>query len=260
MNSAPQLDHILETWSEWRCGIKQRPQVVSRLSNGLVSQCWQVASASRYFAVRFSSDSIEQINCRWEEELQAAELAAQLGIGPEVVYASATAKVMVLEWGGAVASKEQIGSELRLIQLAEALRLLHQTPAELNTPGYQQTLELYAQKISRDSSVAPSQKQLDYARYLDKQSKYLVFCHHDLSIGNVLLQQDRIQLIDWEYARIGHALFDLASLIHSAGLSKRQTHLLLDGYGAPGEFIDELPPMLELIEYLGQLWEAALGR
>jgi len=259
MSSAAQLDDILDCWANWQAGISQRPIVVGKLSNGLVSQCWHIASENKNFVIRFSSRTIEEINCRWEEELQAAKMAAALGITPGVVYASDKNKAMVLEWGGEVATAKRLRSEECLARLAKALRQLHQTPAQLNTPGYEQTLTLYARRIPGNGLSRVDQDILKYARYLDGQHQHLVFCHHDLSIGNILLLPDKIQLVDWEYARIGHALFDLASLVESAELNEAQSRFLLGEYGAPKSFMDDMPRMLGLIHHLGDLWESALA-
>lgn len=259
MSFSAQLEHLLDSWSSWQASIDRRPKVIGRLSNGLVSQCWHVQSGNQNFVVRFSSHTIEEINCRWDEELQAAELAAGLGIAPGVVYASNQHKATVLNWAGEPATAVQLGNEETLHKLATALRLLHQTPAKLNTPGYEETLTLYAKRIPEQRSAILSPDVLDYARYLDDQYKHLVFCHHDLSLGNILLLNNRVQFVDWEYARIGHALFDLASIVDSAKLDEDQYRFLFDQYGAPIHFIDEVPPMLALIEHLAKLWEPALA-
>lgn len=260
MSSTPELEHLLDSWSNWHAAIDRRPVVVGKLSNGLVSQCWRVRSGEQDFVIRFSSHSIAEINCRWGEELQAAQLAAGLGIAPDVVYASDTHKVTVLSWGGEPATAKQLGEEECLYKIAVALKLLHQTPANLNTPGYEQTLTLYAKRIPEQRSAILSPDIIEYARYLDSQHRHLVFCHHDLSLGNVLLLQGGIQLVDWEYARIGHTLFDLASIVDSAQLEKDQSRFLFDQYGAPPHFVEEIPQMLELIKHLAKLWEPALAR
>lgn len=260
MNPVSQLEQILDCWPSWHATINKRPEVVGKLSNGLVSQCWHVRSGDRDFVVRFSSHTIAEINCRWEEELQAAQLAASLGIAPDVVLASDMHKATVLGWGGEPATAEQLGEEGCLRKIAAALELLHQTPANLNTPGYEKTLTLYAKRIPEQRSAILDQSILSYARYLDAQREHMVFCHHDLSLGNILLRQDRVQLVDWEYARIGHVLFDLASIVDSAELDKNQSRFLLEQYGAPPNFIEETPQMLELIKHLAKLWEPALAR
>jgi len=259
MSSAAQLKEVLDHWPNWQAGITQRPKIVGKLSNGLVSQCWHIASGNKNFVVRFSSSTIEEINCRWSEELQAAKIAAELGVAPDVVYSCEKNKATVLEWGGEVATAKLLRSEERLTQLAKALRQVHQSPAELNTPGYEQTLRLYARRIQGNILASVDQDTLAYARYLDAHHQHLVFCHHDLSVGNILILPDQVQLVDWEYARIGHALFDLASLVESAELNEAQSRFLLDEYRAPTSFMDEMPQMLDLIHLLGKLWEPVLA-
>ena len=46
-----------------------------------------------------------------------------------------------------------------------------------------------------------------------------VLCHNDLLPANMIMSAGRLWLVDWEYAGMGHPLFDLASVSANAGLS-----------------------------------------
>jgi aminoglycoside phosphotransferase (APT) family kinase protein len=47
----------------------------------------------------------------------------------------------------------------------------------------------------------------------------LVFAHNDLVRGNILFKDDRVFIIDYEYAGLNHPLFDLASFITENNLT-----------------------------------------
>jgi len=55
-------------------------------------------------------------------------------------------------------------------------------------------------------------------------------CHNDLLAANLIWSDGRLWLIDWEYAGMGHPLFDLASVAANAGLTDTQEQALLESY------------------------------
>jgi Ser/Thr protein kinase RdoA (MazF antagonist) len=196
------------------------------------------------------------MQCGWEQELRATSAGGHLGITPKIIYSHPQFRTMVLEWGGEPAASSSLQSAERLLQLAGILGRLHQTPTALTTPGYTHTLELYLGLIPAETAIEADRDMPAFARYLDCHP--CVFCHHDLSLGNLLIEGANINLIDWEYARMGHALFDLGSLIDSLELDSRQSALLLDGYEAPASFYQDLADMLHFIRYLRSLWTMAM--
>ena len=59
-----------------------------------------------------------------------------------------------------------------------------------------------------------------------------VLCHNDLLPANLIWDDDRLWLIDWEYAGMGHPLFDLASVSAGASFTDDQELALLSSYRA----------------------------
>ncbi len=55
-------------------------------------------------------------------------------------------------------------------------------------------------------------------------------CHNDLVPENMLLQDDRLFFIDWEYSGLNDPLFDIATIIEEAHLSKEAADFLLETY------------------------------
>lgn len=55
-------------------------------------------------------------------------------------------------------------------------------------------------------------------------------CHNDLVPENMLLQDDLLFFIDWEYSGLNDPLFDIATIIEEAHLSKEAADFLLETY------------------------------
>tara|TARA_B100001245_G_C22581172_1_gene288885 strand:- start:259 stop:570 length:312 start_codon:yes stop_codon:yes gene_type:complete len=63
-------------------------------------------------------------------------------------------------------------------------------------------------------------------------------------------------LLDWEYAAIGHPLWDIAALFQAAGLSQEQEHsLLLDGLNQ--KYNASWRQAKRQMQYLSVLWYGA---
>src|SRR5262249_36398443 len=57
-----------------------------------------------------------------------------------------------------------------------------------------------------------------------------VLCHNDLMPANLIDDDPRLWLVDWEYAGVGHPLFDLANASANAALDEDQDHAFLAAY------------------------------
>ena len=55
-------------------------------------------------------------------------------------------------------------------------------------------------------------------------------CHNDLVPENMLLQDDRLFFIDWEYSGLNDPLFDIATIIEEGNLSMEAADFLLETY------------------------------
>lgn len=95
---------------------------------------------------------------------------------------------------------------------------------------------------------------------LEDRDRDYVPSHNDLVLENLLLGQDRLWLIDWEFSAMASPYWDLATLCNSAGLDYGQSLQLLGVYCAGGEQMQEalLFDYRNLLQLLGDCWMAAL--
>jgi len=100
-------------------------------------------------------------------------------------------------------------STQNLLQLSKTLSTLHAIPIQ--------------QKY-----LLPTTKQI----HIQNVDYDPVLCHHDLNPKNIILDKEKVTLIDWEYAGINDRYFDLASAIVEFDLNDRQSNLFLKTYFA----------------------------
>jgi thiamine kinase-like enzyme len=116
--------------------------------------------------------------------------------------------------------------------LAEQLVHIHQIPA-LHAPKQRLAYEL--RRLKKQLTVIIDekyfQKMLELAEQLDENCENDTLCHGDLSVNNVLLGKDRRwYVLDWEYAVIACAAYDLAFCNCINGFSESKSKILINAY------------------------------
>lgn len=140
--------------------------------------------------------------------------------------------------GAAVAKLHQIEAPaLPALQLADNLAALEQM-----LPKLPPSLQRLGEK---------AHQALEYMQVGDH------LCHHDLWAENLIFTANKsIVMLDWEYARRGDALFDLANFIQHHSLIDEQITTLLAAAGY-SHVPKRLLPLRHLSEYLRCLWYEA---
>ena len=96
---------------------------------------------------------------------------------------------------------------------------------------------------------------------LESDSEDWVPSHRDPVLGNLLLADNRLWLIDWEYSAMASPYWDLAILCNEADLDLPQSRLLLQAYCVDGPAMKEstLFDYRGLLKLLSDCWMAALA-
>jgi thiamine kinase-like enzyme len=212
------------------------------LAGGLSNESWLVADAIGKHVVRFGRDFPFHHVSR-SAELMAAHAAHRAGFAPEVEYAEPGVMVSRFIDGRTWAEADMRANPARI---GELLRAFHQRmPAEVSGPGtifwvfhvirdYARTLESrssrFVAELARLRAIADEMEAAQVPLPI-------IFGHHDLLPANFLEDaDDRLWLIDFEYAGFGTAMFDLAGAASNAGMDPAASAAMLGTYfgTAPG--------------------------
>lgn len=97
-----------------------------------------------------------------------------------------------------------------------------------------QVVRTYARTATRLGAELPDDlaSMLEHVRRLSRSIAPFrpVLCHNDLLPANLIDDGRRIWLVDWEYAGVGHPLFDLANVSSNAELDGHLEGRLLATY------------------------------
>lgn len=151
--------------------------------------------------------------------------------------------------------------------MAEWFKKLHAIMLEAETiQSPSVTLEPYADNVKKYGkySLPGTREEIDImvgkAREWMRENSRMFsaerpcMLHRDPSRGNILLTDQGIRLIDWEFAEPGPPEWDLAYFIQSFELDAEQTRLFLEEYGYPkDEAHDKRMLTIQLLDTCGAL-------
>ena len=224
---------------------------IEPLGGGITNRNFKVEADGREFVLRIGGKDTELLGIDRSAEYAASSIAADLGLGPEVVTFVEPEGYLVTRYVEGVVGKAEVD------RVGAALRRLHGGPAfpgrfdsfrvveDYRTiahergvdvpPEYEAAKEL-ADRVERRRSGAP-----------------LLPCHNDLLNANFITDGDHLWLVDWEYAGMGDPFFDLGNFAVNHELTEEAEHALLSAYGTDD------PDALVLMRFMSDFREAMWG-
>jgi len=243
------------------------------LEGGITNRNFRLGLGGRDYVVRLCGKDTEALGIDRGAECEAAERAAQLGIGPPVAVRLADRDVLVTAFvTGRTADAASLREPAVLARVATALRAFHAGPpmdAVFDVPAIvEQQREVV---LGRGGTVPP---QLDEALAVARRIRAAlrgpdhepVPCHNDLLSANFILEPTTgsaggaraLQLVDWEYAGMNDRFFDLGNFAVNNELDDDDALRLLRAY-FDAEPTDAQVAALALERYVSDLREAMWG-
>jgi thiamine kinase-like enzyme len=226
------------------------------LDGGITNRNYRVSFAGRDCVVRLPGKDTSLLGISRAAEQAAGRQAAALAMGPEIV--AVEDDCLVTAYVSAVtghATPEAIGV---------ALRTFHDSGLDLPVRFWvPDLLDDYATLVRARGGTLPPQ--YESAQELSRQIAQdlpldePVPCHNDLLPANVLTTRDReVMLVDWEYAGMGHRMFDLGNLAVNWQLDSVSETRLLAAYFDRAPAVQERTA-LQLMRRMSDAREAAWG-
>ena len=230
------------------------------LSGGITNRNYRLRLGDRDCVLRLPGQDTELLGIDRVSERLAAQRAAELGIGPQLLHADEECIVTAFVPGSPV-DAEQLRADPT--QVARALRAFHDSRLELPTRFWvPDLLGAYAQLVTaRGARLPPA-----YGRALELVERIVqrlpltdpVPCHNDLLAGNLIQSDEQVLVVDWEYAGLGHRYFDLGNLAVNNDFDERAETLLLEAYFGEPAALCRLAA-LRLFRLVSDAREAAWG-
>jgi thiamine kinase-like enzyme len=202
-----------------------------------------------------------------ESERLATKAAAQLGIAPTVATMLDQPPCLVTSFiPGRVMTAEELRRPEAVETVAASLKAFHGSgtvlPSKFNPF---ELVERYEQIGAEHGVELPEgfesmrKRAAAVQRAVRKGAEHTpVPCHNDLLNANFMLDGERIEIIDWEYAGMGDRYFDLGNFAVNNELGDEEEERLLSVYyGGPPD--DRRRATLKLYRFISDYREAMWG-
>jgi thiamine kinase-like enzyme len=240
---------------------------VVQLEGGITNRNFRVNFGGTDYVVRLPGKRTEMLGIDRTAECIANKAAANLGMAPGVAAMfEEPACLVTLFVDGREMSVDEMRRPEVIAEVGRDLRRFHDSGTELPT-GFDsfKLVAEYAETGREHDSEPPEgyDEALEVAHRIeqvvrDTPTHELVPAHNDLLTANFLLDGDRIQLIDWEYAGMGDRWFDLGNFAVNNELDHEGEERLLEAYfGEPPD--DRLRATLKLFRFMSDFREAMWG-
>jgi thiamine kinase-like enzyme len=223
---------------------------IEPLGGGITNRNFKVETDGRRFVLRIGGKDTELLGIDRSAEHAASRVAADLGLGPEVVAFVEPEGYLVTRYVDGEVGKVDVA------RVGAALRLLHDGPA---FPGHFDSfrvVEAYRATAAEHGIGVPSayEPAKELANQIEHRRSHVARrpCHNDLLNANFIDDGGRLVLVDWEYAGMGDPFFDLGNFAVNHELTEESEQALLSAYGSND--VDALVLMRFMSDFREAMW------
>lgn len=225
---------------------------------GLTGESWLIAGEGIRLLARQQTPDKSALGVSRRREGRVLKRCGA-GIGPQVLLQ--TSGWLIVEWlRGENLSAASFLALNESGELAALIAKLHHRPLSGYRLNLQQQLAGYWQRIDR-RRITPAwlRWQHTFMQSAPPRPLKLAPLHMDIHCGNLLVQGERLRLIDWEYAADGDIALELAALFRFNQLSPAAQQCFLchyeqHGYAEHGQLVVQVQRWLPWVDYLMLMW------
>jgi thiamine kinase-like enzyme len=203
---------------------------IEPLGGGITNRNFKVEVAGRCFVLRIGGQDTELLGIDRSAERAASQVAAELGLGPEVVAFVEPEGYLVTGYVEGEVGKVDVE------RVGAALRRLHDGPALPGRFDSFRVVDAYRATALEHGVEVPSAyegaKELANRIEGRRRGTPLRPCHNDLLNANFIDDGERLWIVDWEYAGMGDPFFDLGNFAVNHELEEEAEGTLLAAYGS----------------------------
>lgn len=263
VNTSPQTRVKARFSGFFNNGGRHVMQDVTKLNGGLTNETYLVRTNSNQYVARIPGKGSEKYINRVNESHDTA-IAFAAGATPEVVYDERNGvKVTRYLPKPMELNRSMLKRPECLLEVVNLLKKLHATEPFASTIDVFARNKQWAKAIEGRGWLLPvtyvdAANEIDNIQGIFKDFKIIkVPCHNDLTPGNFIFSDGRLQLIDFEYGGNNDPVWDLAYLAMEADFTEGQGEFMLRAYFGD-EMTDDVVRRFYLyqpvIEYTVALW------
>jgi thiamine kinase-like enzyme len=239
-----------------------RTAAVEPLGGGITNHNFKVAVNGGTYVLRITGKDTDLLGIDRRAEHGASLVAAELGVGPEVVaFVEPEGYLLTRFIEGREVPPDEMRRAETVRRAAETLRRVHDGPAIPGRFDSFRVVEAYCVTASARGVRLPADyawaKELADRIEPTRRAQPAAPCHNDLLNANFIDDGERLRIVDWEYAGMGDRLFDLANFSINHDFGEPEDRMLLSAYFGAARSSDLAA--LRLMRFMSDFREAMWG-
>jgi thiamine kinase len=226
------------------------------LSKGRTNKSALIRAEGALWVVRSGSPHARHFGIDRTQEEMVLQSAANACIAPRVAFCSVEREILITEFiDGVHWQPNALRDAARLEKLIDLVQQVHELAIPIPVADYYAHAESYwLQLVATNQRIPDPIKAMREQILRQQQARRSAhtkpkLCHRDITPANLIEYQERLYLLDWEYAARGDPAFDYAAIANEWDVSTRQ---LLSTSGATET---DLAAAGLLYRYTCAMWE-----
>jgi thiamine kinase len=250
-----QIESAIATWQLWNADLHTPPVIIGPMQGGRSNQSFLLDSDGKRMVLRLNDNDQALPPDTRLREADSWKVASAEGIAPPLVHVDIQSGFLVSSFIENTLDPQLQPSNKEIDQAFNLLKRCHRLPHDTPLLDYVSHIENYwriidASAITPDTNLhhqrSPMQSLLEALLNNNPQTG---FCHHDPVRTNFVGDEQRLYLIDWEYAAQGLVVMDYAALGTEWGI---EDSVVLAQSAVSAESLNMAK---QLYRYLCDLWE-----
>jgi thiamine kinase-like enzyme len=229
---------IVELLDEFDIGELRAGCRIRFLPGGACNENYAVdGNGSARFVLRLAGLEVDRFNWDRKKGADAHRSAASAGVAPELVAIRLPEGHSVARWvDGPILNAERIREPGMLGAVGRTLRTLHDGPRIEGAWSVFDDIRDYTATARAEGLELPGDYDELLRRVAEVEAAFEAvdgpegMCHNDLQLQNFIIGDDRLWLLDFEFAGRGNRYFDLGNTAVNAELGDEELAPLVEGY------------------------------
>ncbi|CAA0090612.1 Thiamine kinase [Zhongshania aliphaticivorans] len=219
--------------ADWHLWSREKPSLIRPLLGGLTNKSYLISADGVDMVLRENSALSAALNLDRKVESQVMRSADSAELCAPLVHYDAQNQYMVSRY---VQGGDWQADNAGLQSLAQLLQRIHSLPAvegylDINVKAEHYWSEINIGEEFYDDLKKLSSQVIPHIKQAEKLNTACCVCHNDLLLENLIVSDDGcLYAIDWEYAAMGDAFYELAVIVEGHSLDEGKQQLLLSKY------------------------------
>jgi thiamine kinase-like enzyme len=212
------IESIINGWSQWNAGLHEKPGIIRELRGGQSNRNFLLKSAGQYLVLRINGAETLLPGHNRHAESRVWQAASEAGLAPPLLFASEQQGILLSAYIEDQLPGQPKSHSVVIEQAFKLLQSCHQLDVSTNDINYTKHVQHYWRLIETRGNLT-NQQLPDQRKPMQQLLKELQninpetgLCHHDPVIANFVGSEERLYLVDWEYAATGLLIMDYAAL------------------------------------------------